>query len=267
MNKNAKVYSIVTGASQGLGLSFAKELASRGKNLIITSLPGENLIKTGNEIKEKYGVEVACFETDFAKHNSVYDFAEWINNRFQVETLINNAGVGGTAAFDSTEAEYIDTIIQINVRTVSILTKLLMKNLQRQEKAYILNVASMASFSPIPFKTVYPASKTFVYVFSRTLYEELKGTNVFVSVVHPGPMMTNETVSKNIIKQGWIGKMGLVSTDKIAHISIRQLYRRDSLILPGALNKVNWILMKTLPIWFQLYLGATLTKRELELKA
>lgn len=264
MVSEKKIYSIVTGASQGLGRSFAEELASRGKNLILAALPDEGLKELGADLSERFRVDVRCYETDFSTHDAVYEFAEWVTHQFEVDTLINNVGIGGTGSFTKTEAQYLDSLIHINIRTVSLLTKLLLQNLQRQKQSYILNVASMASFSPIPFKTIYPASKAFVYFFSRTLHEELKGSNIFVSVVHPGPMMTNERVTRNIIRQGWIGKMGLVSTERIAKISIRQLYRFDSLIIPGFLNKINWIIMKVLPIWFHLYMGATLTKRELE---
>ena len=264
MKSAMKIYSVVTGASQGLGLSFAEELASKGKNLIIVALPNEGLGKIASRLSAKNNVAIECYETDFSKQNSVYEFAEWVNANFRVDTLINNVGIGGTDSFTETAAEYLDAIIHINVRTVSILTRLLLENLKQQNQSYILNIASMASFSPIPFKTVYPASKAFVYFFSRTLHEELRGTNVFVSVIHPGPMMTNETVSKSIVRQGIVGKMGLIPTPRIAKIAIRQLYRRDSLIIPGFLNKITWIIMKILPIWFHLYVGGTLTRREFE---
>jgi len=258
-----KIFSIVTGASQGLGRSFAEELASRGNHLILVALPDEGLNTIGTNISTKYGVQVECYETDFSKPNSIYEFAAWINSQFSVNMLINNVGIGGTDSFREIKAEYLDAIICINMRTVSLLTRLLLDNLGRQNQSYILNVASMASFSPIPYKTIYPASKAFVYFFSRTLNEELKGSNIFVSVVHPGQMMTNERVSQNIIRQGWIGKMGLISPQRIAKISVRQLYRRDSLIIPGFSNKINYLIMKILPIWLQLKVGAALTKKEL----
>jgi short-subunit dehydrogenase len=227
-------YSIVTGASQGLGLAFSEELAANGHNLILAALPNEGLQRIATNLSVKYNVKVEFFETDFAKQHSVYDFAEWVNEQFEVDHLINNVGIGGTNSFRETSVEYLDTLININIRTPALLTKLLFANLNRKEKSFVLNVASMASFSPIPYKTIYPASKAFVYFFSRTLFQELRGSNIFVSVVHPGPMMTNERVSKNIVKQGLIGKIGLLSTRKIAQISIRQLHRRDSLIILAA---------------------------------
>lgn len=262
MDQKKGAFSIVTGASQGLGRAMSEELASLGRNLILVSLPDEGLQALAESLAQKHQVQVEIFETDFSQPHSVYEFSTWVNSHFQVDTLINNVGIGGQHAFEHSKAEYIDAMVQINVRTVSVLTRLLLDNLKAQEKSYILNVASMASFSPIPFKAIYPASKAFVYFFSRTLNEELRGTNVFVSVVHPGPMMTNQRVSEDIIRQGWAGKLGLISTRRIAEISIRQLYRRDSLIIPGFFNKVTWLAMKILPIWMHLYLGSAIIKKE-----
>jgi uncharacterized protein len=264
MDFETKKFSIVTGASQGLGLAIAEELASYGKNLILVALPNENLISVATRLSIKYHVSVEFYETDFSLPNSVYEFAHWVNNQFQVDTLINNVGIGGQSTFTKSNSEYLDAIISINIRTLSLLTRLLLDNLSIQKQSFILNVASLASFSPIPYKAIYPASKAFVYFFSRSLHEELRGTNIFVSVVHPGPMMTNTRVSRDIIKQGWTGKLGLLSTQRIAKISIRQLYRYDSLIIPGFFNQITWLIMKLLPIWLHLYLGTILTKKEVE---
>jgi short-subunit dehydrogenase len=266
MDLQIKKFSLVTGASQGLGLAISEELASRGKNLILVALPDEGLKTLGAGLSDRYNVRVEYYETDFSKPNSVYELASWVNERFEVETLINNVGIGGQISFARSKVEYLDAIIQINIRTLSLLTRLLLDNLKRQDRSFILNVASMASFSPIPHKAIYPASKAFVYVFSRTLHEELKNSNVFVSVVHPGPMMTNPRVSQDIIRQGWTGKFGLVSTRRIARISVRQLYRHDSLIIPGFFNQLTWLIMKILPIWLHLYLGSALTRKEPELQ-
>lgn len=139
----------------------------------------------------------------------------------------------------------------------------MLPELKNHPNAYILNVASMASFSPIAYKTVYPASKAFIWSFSRGLYEELKDTGVFVGVIHPGPMRTNPDVIKRINRQGILGKMGLISTDRMAKIAIRQMIKRDSLIIPGYLNKLNWLLIKIVPVWIRLPLLSCVVKREI----
>lgn len=124
----------------------------------------------------------------------------------------------------------------------------------------------MAAFSPIGYKTVYPASKAFVHHFTRGLNEELKDTNVFVSVVNPGPMKTNEEVIKRITNHGALAKIGLLSPDKVAAISIRQLLKRDDMIMLNFGNGLSWLLMKIIPIWIRLPLMTRAVKKELLLE-
>jgi len=136
----------------------------------------------------------------------------------------------------------------------------------RQPRAYILNVASMAAFSPMGFKTVYPASKAFIHHFTRGLYQELRDTNVFVSVVNPGPMKTNHDATTRINRQGLFGRLGLLSPEKVAAISIRQLFKRDTMIMLGWGNGISWLLMKVLPIWVRLPLLTKAIEREIKME-
>lgn len=258
-------YALVTGASRGLGREISEELAKRNFNLLLVSLDNENLDAVAYYLNRKYLIDVKFMEADLTKNDTVFQIANWANN-YQVSVLINNAGIGGTRAFEEASPEYIDNIIQINIRATSMLTRLLLPNLKAQSASFILNVASMASFSPIAYKTVYPASKAFIWNFSRSLYQELKKTNVFVSVIHPGPMKTNPDVTARIEEQGVFGKMGLISTTRMAEIAIKQLFRRDNLVIPGILNKLNWFLMQLVPIWIRLCLVSNVVKREIKSK-
>ncbi len=182
-----KKYALITGASMGLGKSFAHELASRKINTLLVSLPHENLQAVSREISETYGTDSICFELDLTDPGSLQAMVEEVNDRFEVFMLINNAGIGGTMKFDRVRTEDIIKIIELNILVLSVLTHKLLPNLMRQPDGYVLNVSSMAACSPIGYKTVYPASKAFVHSFSLGLSEELKRTNVCVSVVHPGP--------------------------------------------------------------------------------
>ncbi|MFZ4928893.1 SDR family NAD(P)-dependent oxidoreductase [Chryseobacterium sp. Mn2064] len=254
-------YAVVTGASQGLGKAFAENLAKKNINVILISLPNQNLKEFSQDLKALYEVKVHYYETDLSVHKNVLKLTEWLNRSFDIHILINNAGLGGTKKFTEATADYINTILQVNVAATSLITHQLLPNLMRQPEAYILNVSSMAAFSPIGFKTVYPASKTFIHSFSRGLHEELKGTSVFVSVVNPGAMKTNMDVCKRIEKQGFLGKLTLLNPDKVASYSIRQLFKKDSVIM---VNPISWLIMKILPIWIKLPLMTQAIKREIE---
>ncbi|MGH1517519.1 SDR family NAD(P)-dependent oxidoreductase [Chryseobacterium sp. JK1] len=256
-----KSYAVVTGASQGLGKAFAENLAKKNINVILISLPNQNLKEFSQDLKELYEVKVHYYETDLSVNENVMKLTEWLNRSFDIHILINNAGLGGTKKFTEATADYINTILQVNVAATSLITHQLLPNLLKQPEAYILNVSSMAAFSPIGFKTVYPASKSFIYSFSRGLHEELKGTSVFVSVVNPGAMKTNTDVCKRIEKQGFWGKLTLLNPDKVASYSIHQLFKKDSVIM---VNPISWLIMKLLPVWIKLPLMTQAIKREIE---
>ncbi len=259
-------YALITGASQGLGKDISYELAGRKFNVLLVALKGEGLGKLAADIKERYHVDAQFLETDLCHHKAVYQIADWAKP-YQVSVLINNAGIGGTKGFEEASPLYIERIIQLNCRATSMLTRLMLPNLKMQPKAYIMNVASMASFSPIAFKTVYPASKAFIWSFSRCLSEELKGTNVFVSVLHPGPMKTNPDVTKRIVQQGFLGKIGLVTTPRMARIAISQLFIRKGTVIPGFLNKLNRIIMRMFPVGVRVRVLSNVFRRELQVKA
>lgn len=265
-NNDSKVveYVLITGASKGLGKAIAREFANQGKNLVLVALTGDGLSEYADSLKTEFGIDIHIYETNLAEADAVYKLAEWVNRNFKITYLINNAGIGGTSVFEETTAEQIEYLIMLNVRALSLLTRLLLPNLKNLEKSYILNIASMASFSPMTFKAVYSASKAYVYYFSRALTEELKNTNVFVSVVHPGPMKTNAEVTQSIERQGKFARAcGLLPVEKIAAITVKSLQKRKRFIVPGLVNKFNWIVMRVLPIQFQLFMGYKITSKEI----
>lgn len=257
-----KSYAVITGASQGLGKCFARELAGRGYNLILISLPDQKLPELKVQIEQEYGVDVVIFERDIAHHDTVLEITQAINNAYPVSFLINNAGIGGSRKFTDVNAEYIHRIIQVNVMATSLFTHQLLPNLLAQPEGYILNVSSLAAFSPIGYKTVYPASKSFVHSFSRGLFQELKGTNVLVSVVNPGPMATNEDSTARIKKQGLIARLAMSNPEQVARKCINQIFKKDAVIM---VNPFSWLTLTLLPIWIRLPIMTKAIRKEAEL--
>jgi len=262
MKKNNQ-YALITGGSQGFGKILALELSKQNHNVILVALPGENIEQTATKCRQ-LGVIAETYETDLTNRDELLKMTAWANSHFNINILINNAGSGGTQTFHKSDLRYIENLIQINVMATSIITHQLLPNLLRQEKSYILNVSSMASFSPIGFKTVYSATKRYIQHFSRALCQELKGTSVFVSVVLPGPMKTNAEITGRIEKQGLLGKVGLVTPEKAARVSIRKMLKRKPYIIVGKRNYVNKFLLALLPPQIKMQLMTNAAKREIE---
>jgi len=256
---------VITGAANGLGRAYANELAKRKINTLLIDLPDTGLSELCREIINISGTNSVCFEQDLTVKDNIIDLSEKINKEYDVFMLINNVGAGGAQLFDRVDVDYINRMIQLNVMATSVMTHQLIPNLKRQDKSYILNVASMASFSPMGYKTVYPASKAFIRYFSRSLYQEFKKTNIFVSVVCPGPMRTNADVTKRIESQSAIGRFGVVTPEKVAEISIHRLFKKDKMIITSFSNRVNWLMMNILPDCIRLPLVSRIMKREAEM--
>lgn len=243
-----KKYVLITGASLGLGKALALELASQGRDLILVALPQEGLPQLARMLSETHGVTVRTYETNLMQAENIRQLICWLEaSGFRVDFLINNAGIGGSKAFDTAELEQIENIIQLNVTGTALLTRLLLPFLLKFPKSYILNVSSLAAFTPIPYKTVYPASKAFIYSFSLSLRAELSAKGVQVSVLHPGPMPTSAENLNRLQKHGWLGQLSCLSVEAVAQIALKQVRRGQSIIIPGTFNKVGYWAARWIP--------------------
>lgn len=241
-------YVIITGASLGLGKAIAEKLASEGCNLILLSLPQENLGNCCDELALLHGINTLYYETDLRDEDNIREFAAWtLSQNVEIAGLVNNAGIGGSSFFDKADLSSIDNMILINIRALTLMTRLFVPELKKREKSFILNVSSIAAFKPMPYKTVYPASKAYVYSFSVGLGEELKETPVHVAVLHPGPMDTSQENAGRITQHGFLGRLVHLSVDEVAEISVQQLLAGKKVIIPGIFNKICIRLLKFIP--------------------
>ncbi|MFT3795582.1 SDR family NAD(P)-dependent oxidoreductase [Flavobacterium sp.] len=258
-----KPFVVITGASQGLGKSFATINAQQDRNLILISLPGEGIDSVASQLKNQFDIEIICFETDLTQTENLYGVTGELQN-YPIDMLINNAGIGGTQAFEAVGVGYIDAIVALNMRSVVFLTHQLLPKLREQKEAFILNISSLAAFSPMPFKTVYPASKAFVYSFSRGLNEELKYSGVHVAVAHPGGMPTNKEVSKRILSYGKMLRKSILTADETAAICMEKLLQKEAIIIPGRMNRIGSLLQKWIPVDWQLPMMRHKLEREIQ---
>ena len=241
------VYALITGASKGLGRAFAKELAQRNINLLLVALPGEKLPELCADLKNEFSIKCDHYETDLTEQNSIKNLINWLLGNYKINILINNAGMGGSSEFESVSTEFVEKMLSLNIRALTLITHELLPEIRSHKNGYILNVASMASFSPMAYKTLYSASKVFVLYFTKGLNEELRGTGVSASVVHPGPMRTNRQVIKRIEDHGVFGRLGVLSPEYVACKSVNMMFKRKTIIILGWFNHLCWLGMKTVP--------------------
>ncbi len=249
---NKPTYTLITGASSGIGKEMARYCGSLGMNLILVSLPDERLGEVALEIAEKSNVKTVYFETDLTKLDSPEDVFNWTQTQcLDVDILINNAGVAGASVFENSDIKYIDTRILLNVRAVVMLSRLFLPVLKTKQKSHILNVGSMAGFFPIPYKSLYSASKAFILNFSRSLRHELKGTGVRVSLLCPNGVRTNSTTNARINSHGRIGMLTELSAGVVARKGIDGMLKQRFIIIPGKINHILLILNRILPASIQ----------------
>jgi short-subunit dehydrogenase len=234
-------YTLITGASSGIGKSIALYCGSLGMNLILVSLPDEGLNWVARDIEEKHKVKTVYFETDLSKLDSPQSVFDWTQlNGYDVNILINNAGVAGASIFESSDIKYIDDRILLNIRALVVLSRLYLPVLREHDKSYILNVGSMAAFWPIPYKSLYSSSKAFVLYFSKSIRSELKGTGVSISILCPNGVRTNSATNVRINSHGKVGRLTELSADRVAQAGVNGMLKRKFVIIPG---RINWLVL------------------------
>lgn len=236
---NEEYYVLITGASQGIGKAFAYEMAGRRQNLIINALPGEGLQSLRDEIIRTFKVKVFCFENDLTDKDGpkqLYDFIK--HQSLKVNFLINNAGIGLDGRIENHTPACIDTMLFLNIRAATLLVSFLTRELKQAPESYILNVSSFGSYLPVPFKSVYLSSKSYIYFFTRSLQEEFKETRVKACVVLPGPVKTNKKVIERINASGFIGKTTALTPEEFVKSTIRKVLKGKEIIIEGRLNSI-----------------------------
>lgn len=240
-------YSLVTGASSGIGLEISRLLAKDKNNLILVSRNKEELIKFKKVLEDNYKVQVYVIAKDLAEYNSPLEIYEEISREgFIVENLINNAGFGSFGKFNEIVALKDISMIDVNVRALTYLTKLFLPDMIKNKKGKILNIASTAAFFPGPYMTVYYATKAFVLSLSEALASELAGTGVTVSVLCPGPTKT-AFQSKAKMKKSEFVKFGVMEASTVALCGYRGMLKGKKVIVPGILNKFLINIIRFLP--------------------
>lgn len=232
--------AIITGASSGLGADMARVLSKMGWDLIITARREDRL----NALKDELKTNVTVIPADLGTEEGCYDFIKKIENE-DFDLAINNAGFGLFGEFSSLEAQKELNMIDLNIKSIHILTKYFVNALEKQGCGRILNVASSAGLMPGgPLMATYYATKAYVVSLSRGIYEELrkKKSKVKISVLCPGPVDTefNSVAGVSFALRG-------LNSYKTAEYAIKKTLSGKLIIIPGLSIKFAYILNRLAP--------------------
>ncbi len=227
-------YTLITGASAGLGSEFAKQLAQQGQNLILTARRKDKLEALATELENNYAIQTQILSADLASPEGSKQIADAIDEQgWQLDGLINNAGFGERGLFSDIPLARQLNMIQVNVTSLIDLTYRLLPKLRKQPGAFIINVASTAAFQAGPNLAVYYASKAFVLSFSEALHEELKTTGISVSTLCPGATHTEFAAAANMTDTK-LFKAGAMTAARVVEIALAK--KRRAIVITGWKN-------------------------------
>ncbi len=242
-------YALIAGGSKGIGFAIATALAKRKYNLVLVARHTAPLENAKQILETKYEIKVLILVFDLSKENAAGEISDWcFKNNISLKILCNVAGIGGSADFLTSSLEDMQYMIRLNISSATALTLKLLPLLKAHSPTYILNVASMAGFAPIPSKNIYSATKSSVLFFSYSLRYQLKKDQVSVSALCPGPVFTKPEIKKTTIeKMGRIGRMMAVSPERVGEIAVKGLLSKRMIIIPGVLSKTMAAMLRMLP--------------------
>jgi short-subunit dehydrogenase len=239
--------ALVTGASSGLGAEFARELARRHTNLILTARSGEKLERLAADLSRVNGVKVDVIVQDLAEPDGALTLAREIKARgIEVDHVVNNAGFGTAGRFETMDVEREARMIRVNCESVVVLSRAFLRGMLERKRGGILNVASTAGHQPTPFMTTYGASKAFVLSFTLALAEELRGSGVHALALCPGPVPTGFQAAASI-PSGAVMSFAKLDAHTVVERALDAYARRTILKTPGLVNSVQTLASKVFP--------------------
>ena len=246
---DANPYALVAGGSKGIGYAIAQALAKRKYNLILVARHMDSLVAAKHKLEAAYGINVEILQQDLSTREAATDIAKWCTEKnIYLKVLCNVAGIGGAKDYLSLSLDSLRYMVSLNVESCMALSLTLLPLLEKNAPSYILNVASMAGFAPIPVKNMYSATKSAVVFFSYSLRYQLKQKNISVSVLCPGPVYTKPEIEIDTKKKlGWLGDQMAVSPKRVGEIAVKQTLNNKMVIIPGTLNKVLAFVVRVLP--------------------
>ncbi len=235
-------WALVTGASSGIGKEFARRLASMGMNLVLVARSEDKLSDLSKELNAEYGIMAEIIPIDLTiseASNRIKEFTDSLN--IDVDVLVNNAGFGLFGDFERYPPEEYTKMIRLNIRTLTELCSVFLPEMRKRGRGGVINVASTAAFMPIPYLSVYSATKAYVLSLSQALWAEYRKSGVRVTCLAPGATKTN------FFKVAGMPATRFESPEIVVERALKAFEKNKRLKISGAGNYLSGLLPRFLP--------------------
>ena len=233
-------FTLITGASGGIGYDLALLAAADGKNLILTARSEEKLNLLADSIRKNHKSEVVIIAADLSSAAGVNQLIKEISDKkLQIDILINNAGFGDFGDFAKADISKNMEMIALNISSLTQLTHFVLQDMMISGKGRIMNVASTAAFMPGPGMAVYYASKAYVLSFSEALTRELKGSGITVTTLCPGPTDTSFASAAGLGKSLMHRLLPPATSMQVATAGYKAMTNGKAIEIPGLMNKLS----------------------------
>jgi uncharacterized protein len=229
--------ALITGASGGIGKAFAEELAQRNTNLVLVARSEEKLKELASQLQEKHKIKVNVIVQDLTEIGATEAVFNAVKeNELTIDLLINNAGFGDYGNFADCDGERQVKIVQLNVLALVDLTHKFLPLMRQRHSGSIINVASITGFQPMPYISVYAATKAFVISFSQALWAENRSYNVRILVSCPGPTETNFFREAKFPPALASSASKIASPQQVVRDSLKALERGEPIVVSGGIG-------------------------------
>ncbi len=241
-------WALVTGASSGFGVEFAKLLAERNANLVLVARRTELMDKLAEELRGKHRVQVVVIGMDLSRAGVGAELKSDLDGRggIAIDVLVNNAGLGMYGTFLDQPLQKITDMLQLNMMALTELTHIFARDMVRRGGGHVLLVASLLGYQAVPGYAAYAATKAYVLLLGEALHQELEPYGVVVTALCPGLSATS-FLEISGQKLSALLKMMIMKPRPVAEAGVLAMLGRRAAVIPGFLNKATVFLNRLMP--------------------
>ncbi len=259
----ARLLTLITGGSAGLGAAFARCAAADGHDLVLVARGLERLEALATSLRSTYGVAVTCHGIDLSDRTALLAFCADIRaGRLKADVFVNNAGSGIAGAFSAADPDALAKLVDLDVTAASLLLQAVLPGMLARGSGKVLNVASLAGYQPGPGAAAYAAAKAYLRSLSIAVAHEVRGTGVQVLTLCPGPIDTPFAESSGL-RNTWLfsGLIGVEQPSRVADLAWRRLKGTSRVEIPGAVPKIMSVMGPLTPAFIGLRIASLLFSR------